>query len=252
MSKRGIRRMSMRVRVGVAAAVLVAGGAAGVAVVAGGGGGPVNAQSAAFNQHSGQWMSETSAISTSMNMWRNTNNSWNTSAGMTLTTMSHMQQMKNASTVNWHKKTLVFQRGTVSAISIKQKELVVTSANGTIDVWHWNGGTKAINVGAKVPGVSSSTAMMAMTGGTMKMPSWWHGRMNPKPTAATTGDTVFVFGEKVNGKLWAQLVLFAAPMTTTTATATATPTATASATATSTSTSTTTLNGQNVSFGNHS
>jgi hypothetical protein len=220
----------MRVRLAVAAAVLVGGGAAGVAVISSGG--TTNVASAGFYTHTGQYLSETQAISETMN-------GWNHSPSTSMQTLSHMTKVSNTSTVSWHKKTLAFQRGTVSAISTKQKELVVQSANGKVEVWHWNGGTKAVNVGAPMPGVSSATSMTDLTGNTMKLPSWWGGRMNPKPTAATKGDVVFVFGEKVDGKLWAQLVLFAAPATTT-VTPTVTPTATATSTATATPTATAT------------
>ena len=65
MSKRGMRGMSMRVRMGVAAAVLASGGAAGVVVLSAGHGGAVTAESAGFIQGTGT-MSYTSAISSAM------------------------------------------------------------------------------------------------------------------------------------------------------------------------------------------
>ena len=66
MSKRGMRRASMRVRLAVAAAVLVGGGAAGVAAVAASHNGPVNAASAGYYRHT---LSETHAMSAAMNTW---------------------------------------------------------------------------------------------------------------------------------------------------------------------------------------
>jgi hypothetical protein len=252
MSKRGIRRVSMRVRLAVAAAVLVGGGAAGVAVVAANHSGDTVAQSAGYYSRSGQWMSETQALSSAMS-------SWNRSPSTSLTTLSHMQKMSTVSTMSWHHATLVLQRGTVVATG--HNEIVVKSTNGAFDIWHLNGGTKTLNVGG------SSTGMSAMSGGTMNVPSWW--RMNTKTHGIAKGDVVFVFGERENHTLKAQLVLFAAPMTTTvrpTATTTTTPTATPTATSTSTATptatatpttptggtSTTTINGTPVISGTHS
>jgi hypothetical protein len=63
--------------------------------------------------------------------------------------------------------------------------------------------------------------MSAMTGGTTKVPSWW--TMNTKVKGIARGDVVFVFGERENHALKAQLILFAAPATTITR-PTATPT----------------------------
>jgi hypothetical protein len=117
---------------------------------------------------------------------------------------------------------LAFQRGIVIAESIRQKIIVVQSGNGRIETWHWNGGTVAVNVGG------NSTGWSAMTGGTMSMPSWWNGHLDLRAKAAIKGDIVFVFGQQINGKLIAQLVLFAAPFSSSTqvVTPTATPTST--------------------------
>jgi hypothetical protein len=74
-----------------------------------------------------------------------------------------------------------------------------------------------------------------MTGGSvnMRVPSWW--AMNTKTKGLAKGDLVFVFGERENHTLKAQLVLFAAPTATATrpaAAPTATPTAPAPTTTT--------------------
>lgn len=201
--KRGIRKVSTRVRLAVAAAVLVGGGAAGVVAVAANHGGVTAAQSAGYYTHSdsdsGRWMSETQAMSGAMN-------GWNQSPSRSLELISHMQPMSSFTMMGWHTHTIALQRGVVVAEAIRQKELVVESFNGNVEVWHWNGGTKAVNVGG------NSTAWSAMTGGTMSMPSSWDGRLNLKAKAAIKGDLVFVFGERVDGQLIAQLVLFAAPL----------------------------------------
>ena len=213
------KRASLRVRLAVAAAVLVGGGAAAVAgVVATHSNASTAVTSAGYSQHMGRTMSYSDAASQAMNGWAN-------SPSNSLMTLSHMQPMNNTMTMAWHKHVLAFQRGTVVAESIRQKELVVQSANGRIETWHWNNGTKAVNVG------NNSTGWSAMTGGSMSMPSRWHGHLNLKAKAAIKGDMVFVFGQKIKGKLVAQLVLFAAPMT---QTPVMTPTATPSMTATPT------------------
>ncbi|HEX9042075.1 MAG TPA: hypothetical protein VF838_13765, partial [Trebonia sp.] len=108
MSKRGMRRASMRIRLAVAAAVLAGGGAAGVVALSVHGG-PAAAESAGFVHHNGRTMSYTSAISSAMNGWGN-------SPGTSLMTISHMKPMTNSWTQSWHRHVLVFQRGTVVAV----------------------------------------------------------------------------------------------------------------------------------------
>ena len=225
------KRASLRVRLAVAAAVLVGGGAAAAVAVAAHSN-EVATQSTGFTTHTGRTMGYTDAVSSAMN-------GWNKSPSNSLMTLSHMKPMTNTMTMAWHTHTIALQRGTVVAESIRQKELVVQSKNGNIETWHWNNGTKAVNVGR------SSTGMSALMGGTMSMPSRWGGHLNTKSTAAIKGDLVFVFGEKIKGKLVIQLVLFvaplkAAPMMTPTATPTASPTATMPTTPTATPRPTTT------------
>lgn len=215
--KRGIRRTSTRVRLAVAAAVLVGGGAAAVVAVAANNGNTATAQSAGYYTPTGRSMSYTSAMSSAMS-------SWNYSSNTSLTTMSHMSPMRTFDTMSWHHTTIAMQRGTV--VGESRSELAVKSSNGTLEVWHVNGGTKTLNVGG------SSTGMSAMTGGTMNVPSSW--QMNTTVKGVAKSDVVFVFGEKENHTLKAQLVLFAAPMTTRT-----TPDRTPASTATPTSTATT-------------
>ena len=218
MSKRGIRGMSMRVRVAAAAAVLVGGGAAGVVALTAGHNSAVTAQSAGFIQSShSHSLSYTSAISSAMK-------TWDTSPSTSLRTLSHMQQINNYWTQSWHRHTLFFQRGKVVAVG--RHEFVVRSANGKLELWHTSGKTAILNVGG------SSMGMSAMTGGSvnMRVPSWW--TMNIKTKGLAKGDLVFVFGEREGRTLKAQLVLFAAPMVKAPlATATPTPTMTMTTTA---------------------
>ncbi len=211
MSKRGNRRTSLRVRLAVAAAVVAGGGATGVVAVSAGHSGPLAAASAGYYQAYGRTMSYTSAMSRAMR-------GWETSPGTSLTTISHMQPVHNYWTQPWHRAIIFIQRGTVVAVS--KHEVTVRSADGRTETWHVNHGTKTENVGG------SSTGLSAMTGGTTRVPSWW--QMNTKVHGVAQGDLVFVFGERENHTLKAQLVLFAAPAMTT-ATPAATPTATMTA-----------------------
>jgi len=196
MSKRGISRASMRVRLTVAAAVLAGGGTAGVVAVSASHHGPATAESAGYYQPSGRTLSYTSALSSAMK-------GWDEAPGKSLTTISHMKPVVNYWTQSWHHAVIFLQRGTVVATG--QGEFAVKSANGTTEIWHVNAGTKTLNVGV------TSTGLSAMTGGTTKVPSWWN--MNGKVKHVAKGDLVFVFGERESHTLKAQLVLFAAPMT---------------------------------------
>ncbi|HEY3881696.1 MAG TPA: hypothetical protein VGM12_24160 [Trebonia sp.] len=218
MSKHGISRASMRVRLAVAAAVLAGGGAAGVVVVSASHGSAASAESAGFvQQASGRSLSYTSALSSAVK-------GWSKSPSESLMTISHMKPVTNYWTQAWHRAVIFIQRGTVVATG--RGEFAVKSANGTVEIWHVNSGTKTLNIGG------TSTGLSAMTGGTMKVPA--QRTMNTKVKGVAKGDLVFVFGERENRTLKAQLVLFAVPMTAKpmaapTATATmpaATPTAT--------------------------
>ncbi len=139
-------------------------------------------------------MSYTSAVSSAVK-------DWSKSPGRSLMTISHMKPVHNYWTQSWHHAIIFIQRGTVVAVG--KNEFTVKSANGTIKIWHVNHGTKTKNVGGTATGLS------AMTGGTMRVPSWW--TMNTKVTRIAKGDLVFVFGEREGRTLKAQLVLFAAP-----------------------------------------
>jgi len=216
MSKRGIRRAFTPVRLAVAAAVLVGGGAAGVVAVTANHSDSVPAESAGYTQTAGRTLSYTTALSSAMK-------SWDKSSGTSLMTISHMKPINNYWTQSWHHAVIFIQRGTVVAVG--HDEFAVESANRTIEIWHVNGGTITDNVGG------TATGMSAMTGGSMKVPASW--KMNTKVKGIAKGDLVFIFGERENHSLKAQLVLFAAPTAVRAVPrATATPTATVRPTAT--------------------
>lgn len=242
-SKRGIRRTSIRMRLAVAAAVLVGGGAAGVVAVAANHGNAVSAQSAGYYTHHRHQLSESHAMSDAMN-W------WSRSPQASLTLISRMATIRTVSVTPFHSHMIAVQRGIVAATA--RGEFVTRSANNQLEVWHTNRGTKSFNVGG------NKTGWNAMTGGTMSSYGSWNwsnsssSRWNMRMRTIARGDLVFVFGERVHGKLVAQLVLFAAP-TTMTPTATPTPKTTPTTTATPSMTATPTIvNGQVTFSGNHS
>lgn len=222
-SERGIRRASIRLRLAIAVAVLAGGGAAGVVAVAASHNGALAAQSAGYSHRT---LTETQALSSAMN-------GWNRSPSRSLTTLTQMTPMRTFDTMRFHTHTLAVQRGTVLAAA--RNAIVIKSSNRTLELWYVNRGTKFLNVGA------SQVGMRAMTGGTMAMPG--HTRMNMKAKALARGDLVFIFGQRLKGKLVAQLVLFVAPVTmmpkpTATPSMTATPAMTPTAPATPSMTAT--------------
>jgi hypothetical protein len=191
----------VRVRLAVAAAVLVGGGAAGVAAISSSHG-ATGALSAGYNTSSSQPSSWMDGMSWSMN-------NWNTSQTQSLVTISKTVTVKTFTTMTWHNKSFASQRGTVVAVA--PNEFVVQSTDGTFGVWHFNNGAKFVNIG------NSKTGWNAMSGGNMS--SWgsynWSdyakSSWNMHTKTLAKGDLVLVFGQKVHGVWWAQLVLFAAP-----------------------------------------
>lgn len=246
-NKRGIRRAATRVRLAVAAAVLVGGGAVGAVAVATSHG-ATSAASAGYSMNSSQpstWMDGMS--------W--TMNNWNTSQTQSLVVITKTVTVKTFTTMTWHNKMFATQRGTVVAVA--PKEFVVQSTNGTFGVWHFNNGAKFVNIG------NSKTGWNAMSGGYMS--SWgsynWSNyaksSWNMHTKTLAKGDLVFVFGQKVHGVWWAQLVLFAAPSSWNSSTPPSmswnwnTNTPMSSSSSSSSTGNTTTINGQTVETGSH-
>lgn len=227
-NKRGNRGISVRARLAVAAAVLVGGGAAGVVAVAATHGGATAAQSTGYYTNYQRGLSESHAMSDAMD-W------WSKSPQTSFNLISRMQTIRTVSMTAFHTHMLVVQRGTVAASA--PGEFVTRSQNNQLEVWHTTRGTQFFNVGG------NQTGWNAMSGGTMSSYGNWNwsntssSRWNMNVRNVARDDLVFVFGERVDGKLIAQLVLFAAPLepaaamtptsTPTTPTMTATPPATA-------------------------
>lgn len=187
------RRTSLRLRLGIAAAaaVVVGGGAAGVVAVSASHSNTTTAQSAGYSSQSGRWMSYSSAMSSAMN-------GWSKSPNKSIVTLSQMKPMSAWYQAAWHHHTIALQRGVVVATG--RNTIAVKSFNGHLELWNLSKGTKVVNV------ASNPTAQSAMSGGTMQMPA-----KMMKAKGLAKGDFVFIFGERVKGKLIAQLVLFAAP-----------------------------------------
>jgi hypothetical protein len=134
---------------------------------------------------------------------------WNTRQQQSLVVINQTVTVQTFTMAKFHSHMFVAQRGTVVAKA--PWEFVVKSTTGTFGVWHFNGGTKFVNIG------NSKTGWNAMSGGSMSsMGSWnWsdmaNSSWNSRTKTIAKGDLVFVFGQKVHGIWKAQLVLFAAP-----------------------------------------
>jgi len=259
-------RPGTRVKVAVAAAVLVGGGAAGVvAVAASNHGATANAQSAAFAMRYRQTISEPTALTGAMN-------GWNKSPGNAMTMLAEMKPMRTFSQVRFHRAELAAQRGVV--VLATKKFLLVKSANGSLHLWWLTGGTKVKNVAASATGMTAMTgsptaAAAVMTTGSMNSAAnAMAGSANAvnamttpsaKPTTLTvsTGNEVITITISWSTALVTQpgAATSASPSATVTATATptatatATPTASASATPTATTTQPVTMTAQGVARG---
>jgi hypothetical protein len=140
------RRMSLRSRVGLAAAVLASGGAvAAGALVATSHSAPTAVQSAGYSHsYSSGWNTLNSALT-----------SWGSSRQYSYNQLSRMTQ---ASTFGqyWHNnRMLAVQRGIV--VLATKKFIILQSANGKLRLWLLSGATKFQNVS------NTRSGMMAMT-----------------------------------------------------------------------------------------
>lgn len=201
-NKRGLRRASVRVRLAVAAAVLVGGGAAGVVAVASSHGGAAKAESAGYDTNSHQTLSEATAMSTAMN-W------WSTSPQTSLTVITEMVTIRTVSTTTFHHKTFAVQRGIV--VTKDPWEFVAKSTNGQFELWHANNGTKFVNIGGSQTGWNAMSGGMMSQYGNYNWSNMSNSTWNMTTKTLANGDLVFVFGQRVHGLLHAQLVLYAAP-----------------------------------------
>jgi hypothetical protein len=180
---------------------------------------------------------------------------WNTSQTQSIVVITKTVTVKTFSTMWFHNKQFATQRGIVVARA--PWEFVVKSTSGTFGVWHFNGGTKFVNVG------NSKSMWNAMYGSSMSSWGSWNSSWNWSDYANSSwnsrtktiakGDLVFVFGQKVNGIWKAQLVLFAHPSSWNSSTTMPSYTwPSSSSSSSSVSGNTTTINGQAAVTGTHS
>jgi len=148
-NRRGIRKVGMRGRLAIAAAVLVGGGAAGMVAVSANHGSTAAAQSAGYSTSSHQTIGEAAALSEALG-------SWSQSYTKSYSTLAKMPSMRTFSQV-WNRHVeFADQRGIV--VLATKKFLVVKSYNGSLHVWWLSGATHVKDVS------SSATGMTAMTG----------------------------------------------------------------------------------------
>jgi len=146
----GRKRMSLKSKVGIAAAVVVGGSAIGVvAMAATSHGTTLAAQSAGFStrdMHGGssEWGELNSAIQ-----------DWNSSRQSSLGTLASMTGQTLTQTTS-HRKTLDEQRGIV--VLATSKFLILQSSNGSYHLWTLSGSTKFDNVSSSTAGVAAMTA----------------------------------------------------------------------------------------------
>ena len=150
-NKRGSHQASMKVRLGVAAAVLAGGGAVGVAAVAASHSpsSTTTAQSAGFTLSFHPNVSQGYALSSALS-------TWSRHQGTAMTTLARMTPMRTFTQVWHHRTQFAAQRGVV--VLATKKFLLVRSANGGLHLWWTSGRTVFKNV------TGSATGMVAMTG----------------------------------------------------------------------------------------
>jgi hypothetical protein len=152
-NNRGRRQAGLKVRLGVAAAVLAGGSAVGVAAVAASHHSPTtSATSAGFALSFHHTVSEQAALTAALTAWSN-------SPGATMNMLARMTPMRNFTQFNHRHTMMAAQRGVV--VLAAKKFIVVKSANGALHLWWINHATQFMNV------TSSVTGMVAMTGNNM-------------------------------------------------------------------------------------
>ena len=204
---RGLRSVSMRVRLAVAGAVLVGGGAAGAIAVAASHSGAATVQNASYDSGYRHTTSQQTALWTAATGWPKST----MQTRETFTTLATMVPMRTFTLVQHQRTTLAAQRGVVEFVS--KKLLVVKSFNGKEHVWllSQQHGTKFFNV------APSNSGMAAMTGGSLySMTGGWmsnNTQMMMTVNGLRAGDITLVVGVKKHTSLIAKLVLFIQPMT---------------------------------------
>jgi len=143
------RKASLKVKAGIAAAVLVGGGAVGaVAVAANGHSAPSKAQSAGYSSRALPSTEQLliSALSTG-------------NASTQASDFSRMTGMRSFNQYWYHKKMFAVQRGIV--VIATKKFIILKSANGHLSLWWLSGATRFKNVATSVSSMNSLTANTA-------------------------------------------------------------------------------------------
>ena len=176
-NSRRIRQASLKVRIGIAAAVLAGGGAIGaVAVAASSNSAPSAAQSAGYTMNFRHPISQQQALSSALSTWA-------TSQQRSLATLARMAPVKNFATVRKGRTTFAVQRGVVALAT--RHWLLVKSSNGSLHLWLLNGKTQVKNVTNNATGTAAMTGSGAATTAAMQ-------RGNMAPAAAVMAGTANV------------------------------------------------------------
>jgi len=170
----GSRRSNLKVRSGIATAVVVGGGAIGaVALATASHPGTPAAQSAAYSRHDSYYGNQANDLAAGLS-------DYSRSHARAFAYFSHLANT-NRETEMWrgHSK-LAFERGTV--ILATKRFVLIRAANGSFNVWWLSGGTRVTDVAASMTGTT------ALTGSTWAAGAAMNGQMAPA-TAMLTGNT---------------------------------------------------------------
>jgi hypothetical protein len=160
--RRRYGRANVKVRVGIAAAVLAGGGAIGAVALSSSHGATPAAQSAGYSSRFWNTGNAWSSLNTAMNSW----NSSSTTSYNALTSLGTTPYTQ----VTQHNRTFVEQKGVV--VLATNKFVILQSANGGLHLWLTSGNTAFQNVSSTGSGTgamtgSSSATTAAMNTGSM-------------------------------------------------------------------------------------
>jgi hypothetical protein len=180
-SPAGHRGSSLKVRLGMAAAIVAGGGAIGAVAVAATGHTTVpSAKAAGYSSHYGN-SRHNSPYSNQANVLATALSDYSWSHAQAFSMFSHLTNT-GRETEMWHGKSkLAFERGTV--VLATRKFVLIRAANGTFNVWWLSGGTKVANV------ASSMTGTAALTGSTRAASQAMAGQMQPATSILTGNPT---------------------------------------------------------------
>jgi len=151
--RRRYGRANVKVRIGIAAAVLAGGGAIGVAAIASSHGASPTAQTAGYSARYSATGGTWNQLNTAFSSWgRSTQTSYNA-----LTSLGQSTYMQ----ATQHNRTFVEQRGAV--VLATNKFIILQSANGGLHLWLTSGKTAFQNVSSTSSGTGAMTGSMSAT-----------------------------------------------------------------------------------------